>query len=107
MQTRSARVLFVGLALLAAGSARAQDAAAGKRIAEVTCKNCHLVDAEKRGSGSDAAPAFLSIAQMSSTTEMSLAAFLSTPHAHMPDLILSRAEIRDVSAYILGLRKLP
>jgi mono/diheme cytochrome c family protein len=106
MQTRSAKLLFVGFVLVAAGSARAQDVTAGKRIAEASCNNCHVVGAEKRAAGNDAAPTFLSIAQMPSTTEMSLAAFLSTPHRHMPDLMLSRAEIRDVSGYILSLRKL-
>jgi mono/diheme cytochrome c family protein len=42
---------------------------------------------------------------MKSTTEMSLAAFLTTPHGRMPNFSLSRAEIRDVSAYILSLRQ--
>jgi hypothetical protein len=46
---------------------------------------------------------------MKSTTEASLAAFLSTAHERggMPDLVLNRKEIQDVSAYILSLRKLP
>jgi hypothetical protein len=42
---------------------------------------------------------------MSSTTPLSLRAFLLTPHARMPDLHLSRDEMDDLAAYILGLRR--
>jgi mono/diheme cytochrome c family protein len=107
MRTRLAWILIVGVALVAAERARAQDVAAGKSIAQVSCSNCHLADPKEQKAGSDAVPTFSSIAQMTSTTEMSLAAFLSSPHGRMPDLVLSRTEIHDVSAYILSLRKLP
>jgi mono/diheme cytochrome c family protein len=107
MQTRSATLLFIAAALLAAGAARAQDIAAGKQIAQGQCSNCHLVDSREPKTGGDTAPTFSSIARLKSTTEMSLAAFLSTSHGPMPDLLLSRTDIRDVSAYILSLRKLP
>jgi mono/diheme cytochrome c family protein len=109
MQTRWARVILFVVALLATGTARAQDILTGKGIAEVWCSDCHLVDPQQRKSGRNSAPTFLSIARMKSTTEASLAAFLSTPHGRggMPDLVLDRNEIQDVSAYILSLRKLP
>ena len=104
MQTRLFRLLLIVAAFLATGSARAQDIAAGNRIAQASCSGCHLVNPQKQTKGSDAAPTFVSIARMPSTTAMSLAAFLTTPHANMPNLILNRKEIRDVSAYILNLR---
>jgi len=107
MQTRSARCLVVTAALIAAGGARAQDIASGKHIAQVWCSNCHLVDSENPKVVSDAVPTFSSIAQTSSTTAVLLAVFLSTPHGRMPDFVLSRRNIRDVSAYILSLRKSP
>jgi mono/diheme cytochrome c family protein len=109
MQTRWASVILFVAALLAIGTARAQDILTGKGIAEVWCSDCHLVDPHQRKSGRNSAPTFLSIARMKSTTEASLAAFLSTPHGRggMPDLVLDRNEIQDVSAYILSLRKLP
>ena len=110
MQTpRAGVILFIAAAFLAAGAARAQDISTGKGIAQVWCGDCHLVDPRERKSGRDSAPTFLSIARMRSTTEASLAAFLSTPHGRgrMPDLVLNRNEIQDVSAYILSLRKLP
>jgi mono/diheme cytochrome c family protein len=105
MQMRSARILLVAAALVAAGAARAQDIPAGRHLAQASCSRCHLVDPTEQKAGNDAAPTFASIARMPSTTAMSLAAFLSTPHANMPDLVLNRTEIRDVSAYILSLRK--
>ena len=110
MRTQWARIiLFIAAALLAASAARAQDILIGKGIAQLWCSDCHLVDPQERKSGRDSAPTFLSIARMQSTTEASLAAFLSTPHGRggMPDLVLNRKEIQDVSAYILSLRKLP
>jgi mono/diheme cytochrome c family protein len=110
MRTQWARiVLFIAAALLATGAARAQDILTGKGIAQVWCSDCHLVDPREHKSGRDSAPTFLSVARMKSTTEASLAAFLSTPHGRgrMPDLVLNREEIQDVSAYILSLRQLP
>jgi mono/diheme cytochrome c family protein len=106
METRSTKIiLFFAAAFLAAGTARAQDIANGKVIAHVWCSNCHRVDPEEQRAVRYTTPTFSSIALMNSTTRLSLAAFLSTPHGGMPDLTLSRKEIRDVSAYILSLRK--
>ena len=107
MQMQSAGILFVAATLLAASGARAQDIEAGKRVAQSACSSCHLVDPKGQNTGSDAVPTFASIARMPSTTEISLAAFLSTPHGRMPDLILNQAEIQDISAYILSLRNSP
>ena len=96
---------FVGV-MVAATGASAQDEANGERIAKTWCAGCHTIEADTpRLGGNDAVPSFSSIAQMSSITETSLEVFLSTPHARMPDYNLTRDEIRDVSVYILSLRK--
>jgi mono/diheme cytochrome c family protein len=105
MQKQSIRTAFIAAILFAASAAHAQDAGAGKLIAQKWCSSCHSIAADETKAASDAAPSFSSIAQMKSTTSMSLAAFLGTPHQHMPNYVLSRTEIRDVSAYILSLRK--
>jgi cytochrome c len=76
---------------------------AGQKLAQVWCAGCHVVDAGENKTGNDAVPSFLSIARRPSTSESSLAVFLSTSHGRMPDYSLSRREIRDVSAYILSL----
>ncbi len=103
------RVLFgllVACVSLAVHGAAAQDAGEGERIARQWCGNCHQV-ARDPVRASDAVPSFPAIAQMPSTTQMSLAAFLSSSHGQMPDYALTRSEIRDVSAYILSLRDRP
>jgi mono/diheme cytochrome c family protein len=71
------------------------DPAAGKRLAAANCGQCHGADSS--------APALAAIAAMPATTEASLSAFLQTPHASMPSLIFSGAELNDLIAYILSL----
>jgi len=92
-------------AFVSFGTAYAQSVAAGHSIAEHWCSSCHLVDLRQRKAPNDAIPSFVAVAQMKSTTRLSLAAFLSTSHEPMPNFVLSRQEIADVSAYILSLRK--
>jgi mono/diheme cytochrome c family protein len=94
-------------AVLAGGSAAAQqtgDAEAGRRLAETWCSNCHVIGPGASGPASDAVPTFPSVARMPSTTEMSLRAFLQTPHARMPDYRLTQAELDGVVAWILALK---
>ena len=88
-----------------AGSAHAQDVGAGREIAERWCSGCHLVDRMRKTAPNDAIPSFPAIADMKSTTLISLTVFLQTSHEPMPNFMLSRRQIADVSAYILSLRK--
>ncbi len=90
---------------LAAAQQPPGDPAAGRRVAEAWCANCHRVGPAGPGPTTDAAPAFAAIAAMPSTTALSLRAFLQTPHANMPDYRLSRADMDNVISYILGLRR--
>ena len=80
------------------------DTAAGRQLAETWCSTCHVVGPSVTRGASNGAPPFAAVAQMKSTTPMSLHAFLQTPHARMPDLHLTRDQIDDLSAYILSLR---
>ena len=95
---------IAALTLFFAAPAAAQNVETGHDIAAKWCVNCHVIDAKGPARRNDAVPSFLAIARMTSTTSLSLAAFLSTPHPRMPNYTLSRQEIRDVSAYILSLR---
>ena len=95
------------LATFCVSGAQAQNAANGKRIAERWCSSCHIVDPNDNRPVRDTVPSFTAIANTSSTTRMALAAFLTTPHYQMPNFVLSRSEIADVSAYIMSLRKSP
>ena len=81
------------------------DVAQGSRLAHTVCSHCHLVDTTSTLVPSDGVPSFPWIAQQKGMSMAALAAFLSTSHAPMPDLVLTRAEMRQVSAYILSQRK--
>jgi mono/diheme cytochrome c family protein len=97
----------LGIALVAGATpGQAQqtgDVSAGRTLAKTWCSNCHVVE-RQASRGSDAVPSFPAIAEMSSTTSMSLHAFLQTPHGRMPDFKLSIKQIDDVTAYILSLK---
>lgn len=84
-------------------SVRTPDLADGKATAEKWCSHCHMIAPGEKRAG-DTAPSFASIARSPSTTEMSLRAFLQTPHVRMPDYHLTRDESADLVAYILSLR---
>jgi mono/diheme cytochrome c family protein len=88
----------------AVAQAEAGDPTQGQQLAQTWCSQCHLVDPHGQSRASDATPSFAAIANMPSTTSLSLHAFLLTPHPPMPDFRLSRSQIDDVAAYILSLR---
>ena len=95
---------LVGAALaLPADQAGAQDPAAGARLAREVCAVCHVVAADQP-SDPGVGPSFFEVADHPATTELSLRAFLQTPHATMPDLILTPEETDDVISYILTLK---
>ena len=88
---------------VAGGHAVAQDAAAGAHLAREVCAKCHVVAADQMidpGIG----PSLLEVAEHPATTELSLRAFLRTPHATMPNLMLTPEERDDVIAYLLTLK---
>ena len=103
---RLSTILALALTFLAANSIAqtSGDIVAGRQLSLRVCAACHQVTAdEARGQ----APSFAAIANLPSTTQMALHAFLSTPHANMPNLVLKPQEQNDVIGYILSLRKSP
>lgn len=93
--------LFV--AAFAAWSAQADDIAAGFRHAKEVCAKCHVV-ASGVGRGTDGAPPFATIPNELKRSEAQIKAFLSRPHGRMPDFVMTRREIDDLTAYIMSLR---
>lgn len=82
------------------------DPAKGRAFAVRTCTSCHLVaKSEAHQPESSSAPTFDAIANQVTTTASGLRAFLSTPHANMPNLILTDQQQRDVIAYIMSLKR--
>ena len=99
-------VVTASFALLAGGmsdDAFAQDAAAGQRLARESCSTCHQVDGGAARPG-DAAPSFGAIANAPQITPLMIHVFLQTTHEKMPNLVLTKIEIGDVSEYILSFR---
>ena len=85
------------------GAALAQDADAGRMVAQTWCANCHTVAARPTISA-DQVPSFAEIANRPGVTADGLRTFLSAPHGRMPDLSLSRTDIDNAIAYLLTLR---
>jgi mono/diheme cytochrome c family protein len=79
------------------------DVSAGKQIATSWCAACHRIDSNAVVIGS--VPDFYAIANLPSTTALSLKVFLQTSHNKMPNYQLTRSETDDVIAYILSMKK--
>ena len=71
------------------------DAAYGSMVAVTWCSACHLVTPEQGGVANADVPSFRSIAQRLPSDADVLAAFIADPHPPMPNLALSRQDIRD------------
>lgn len=102
-------VAIVVGAAVAASTLQAGDVDAGLARAKAVCAECHVVATgvgRRVGrSGTDGAPPFATIPNGLKRTESQIKAFLARPHGRMPDFILTRREIDDLTAYILSLRR--
>jgi mono/diheme cytochrome c family protein len=102
--------ILLGVALQARAAALSDspanpDVTEGDRLAHILCVNCHVVDLKGPVIRTDRVPSFSWIANQEGLTPTTLPAWLSTAHERMPDLSLTRNEIRQVSAYIMSLRQ--
>ncbi len=79
------------------------DAERGGLLAERWCSTCHIVSDTQKQATTEA-PTFQSIAERTPEAIDALAAFLMDPHPPMPDLSLTREDIRDLLLYIESLR---
>lgn len=103
-------LLSLALAGMVVSPARAEDqnhagdAAAGHRLATGWCSNCHGGD-PRASEPAMGAPSFAEIANQRSTTAYRLRTFLRSSHTTMPNFVIKPAEIDDLVAYILSLRR--
>jgi mono/diheme cytochrome c family protein len=99
--------LLITVLLASSAQGRAQagpgDAGKGQKLVAADFSGCHAVDRPTKPN--QKAPSLTSVADMPSTTSMSLHAFLLTPHPSMPNYRLTPEEIDDVVTYILSLRE--
>ena len=73
----------------------------GRQTAAALCAPCHQVGETRH----DGPPSFVDVANMPSTTALSLRVFLRSNHNKMPNLMISDAETSDLIAYILTLKE--
>jgi len=102
-------VALVALILIrlhnAGGATPATDSVtAGHKLAEAWCRSCHAIDANGARAESTA-PDFVAVANLPSTTELSLKVFLQSSHPNMPNLMLTPEQSGDVVNYILSLKR--
>jgi len=89
-----------------AANAQSSDISLGRKLAEVTCSECHQIDAESHNpEARSGAPSFVAIGGMSSMTELAIKVFLQSSHPTMPNIILTRQEIDSIAAYIKSLAR--
>jgi cytochrome c2 len=87
-----------------AASAELGDIPRGRAYAEAVCAQCHAVaPADMTSPRSEATP-FTIISQTPGINDRALAAFLQTPHAAMPNLVVTGQDRDDLIAYIISLR---
>ena len=80
------------------------DARHGHELAARLCINCHVIDRQTSTIRADV-PSFPTIASRPGISAEHLAGRIIIPHPAMPGVPLTTAEIRDIVAYILSLRK--
>ena len=104
------RLWSFGWVVALAGFAAAMTAVAappsGENLAERVCSECHAVKPSQVSKNPDAPP-FAQLASEPSITQYSLRVFLRTPHANMPNLMLTTDEMDEVTSYILSLKRRP
>jgi cytochrome c len=82
----------------------AGDGSTGHRLASEWCRDCHAIEPSAVWTGKPA-PDFVAVANMPSTTELSLKVFLTTSHKTMPNFIIKQRDADDLVAYILSLKR--
>jgi len=100
-------VLGVSLCLLSTtpGVIHAQNLGSvdkGRTLARAWCAECHRVEEGRFGIF---AADFAEVANLPSTTALSLRVFLQSNHKEMPNFSLKPAEADDIIAYILSLKR--
>jgi len=102
-----AAVLVLAAMIAARGPAVAAggDAAAGEALADIWCSSCHVVRPGQPRGQSDA-PTFVSIARRIVDPSPEWVAFtLLAPHPLMPEVSLTQAQAKELSAYFRSLEK--
>ena len=76
----------------------------GRQVAIELCSSCHRVTEGQRPPGENVV-SFFAIANLPSTTALSLKVFLRSNHKGMPNLIVSEPDSDKLIDYILSLKR--
>lgn len=79
----------------------------GQGLAMKLCSSCHSTEPAGAAIARADVPSFRSIANSPQATPERLAARIILPHPEMPDIALTRAELRSIIGYIMSLKKAP
>ncbi|KSV83715.1 c-type cytochrome [Sinorhizobium sp. GL28] len=97
-------VLVIASTIAPVPTVQAQDVQQGGQLALEVCAACHAVLAGQAQSPMAEAPSFEAVAATPGMTAAALNVWLtSQDHPTMPNIVLSQADVQDVSAYILSL----
>ena len=99
--------LFIAAALAVPVEALAQPDnghSLGRQVAIEVCSSCHRVTEGQPRPSQDVA-SFLAIANVPSTTALSLKVFLRSNHKGMPNLIVAESDSEKLIDYILSLKR--
>ena len=99
-----AALLFLRLHNAGGAMLPSDSAAAGHRLAEAWCRDCHAIEATTVGTRGGP-PDFVAVANRPSTTALSLKVFFKTSHQRMPNLIITPDQAEDLTNYILSLKR--
>jgi cytochrome c2 len=80
------------------------DVQRGRAYAERICAPCHAVAPFDTISPRPQATPLSIIARLAGINDMALSVFLQTPHAEMPNLVVTGQDRDDLIAYIISLR---
>lgn len=103
-------ILAFALVLMFGSAARTEapvtskpDPQRGQEIAERVCTNCHLVSDRQTNAVADV-PSFAAIANKPDQNAGDIMARIIMPKHPMPVIPITKAELEDVTAYIMSLR---
>ena len=80
------------------------DHSLGRQVALELCSSCHRITDEQPRPRQDI-PTLTAIANLPSTTALSLRVFLRSNHKGMPNLIVSESDTNEIIDYILSLKR--
>jgi mono/diheme cytochrome c family protein len=93
----------LGLATFALPAMAAADAEAGRQLVLRSCSSCHALNASNRAT--DGAPPLSFLAKDNKARPAWVRGWLMDPHPPMPTIVLNRAQIDNIIAYLNTLPK--